>query len=82
MAKQIQQKIFNKTGVYARAGIGENKVIAKLCCVMIAKKVEGGVFHLKKEKLYKHIGHKPVRDMWGIGSRIEKHLWKMGIRTI
>ncbi|MGM1044779.1 MAG: DNA polymerase IV [Bacillota bacterium] len=82
LAKQIQQKILNETGVYARAGIGENKVIAKLCCDMIAKKVEGGVFYLKKEELHKHIGHKPVRDMWGIGSKMEKHLWKMGIRTI
>lgn len=49
---------------------------------MIAKKVEGGVFHLKKDELHKHIGQKPIRDMWGIGSRMEKHLWKMGIRTI
>ncbi|SLK16433.1 MULTISPECIES: DNA polymerase IV [unclassified Paenibacillus] len=82
LAKQIQDKIFNATGVYARAGIGENKIISKLCCDMIAKKVEGGVFHLKKDELHKHIGQKPIRDMWGIGSRMEKHLWKMGIRTI
>lgn len=82
LAKQIQDKIFNATGVYARAGIGENKIISKLCCDMIAKKVEGGVFHLKKDELHKHIGQKPIRDMWGIGSRMEKHLWKVGIRTI
>ncbi|MEW4425913.1 hypothetical protein AB1I68_00300 [Paenibacillus pabuli] len=49
---------------------------------MIAKKVEGGVFHLEKEELHIHIGDKSIRDMWGIGSRMEKHLWKMGIRTI
>lgn len=82
LAKQIQDKIYNETGVYARAGIGENKVISKLCCDMIAKKVDGGIFHLKKEELHQHIGNKPIRDMWGIGSKMEKHLWKMGIRTI
>lgn len=82
LAKQIQDKIYNETGVYARAGIGENKIISKLCCDMIAKKAEGGIFHLKKEELHLHIGDKPIRDMWGIGSRMEKHLWKMGIRTI
>jgi len=65
MAKQIQNKILNETGVFARAGIGENKIISKLCCDMIAKKVEGGIFHLKKEELHKQIGHNPVRDMWG-----------------
>lgn len=82
LAKQVQNKIYAETGVYARAGIGENKVIAKLCCDMIAKKVEGGVFHLKKEELRMHIGQKPIRDMWGIGSKMEKHLWRMGIQTI
>ncbi|KQY91045.1 DNA polymerase IV [Paenibacillus sp. Root52] len=82
MAKQIQDKILNDTGVYARAGIGENKIISKLCCDMIAKKIKGGIFYLKKEELHLHIGDKPIRDMWGIGSRMEKHLWKMGVRTI
>ncbi|MDN8593222.1 DNA polymerase IV [Paenibacillus sp. 11B] len=82
LAKQIQAKILNETGVYARAGISTNKVMSKLCCDMIAKKIDGGVFFLKKEELHKHIGHKPIREMWGIGSRMEKHLWKMGIRTI
>ncbi|MDN4602184.1 hypothetical protein P5G61_13195 [Paenibacillus sp. F6_3S_P_1C] len=48
LAKQIQDKIYNETGVYARAGIGENKIISKLCCDMIVKKAEGGIFHLKK----------------------------------
>jgi nucleotidyltransferase/DNA polymerase involved in DNA repair len=43
LAKQIQDKIYNETGVYARAGIGENKIISKLCCDMIAKKAEGGI---------------------------------------
>ncbi|HEY2494901.1 MAG TPA: DNA polymerase IV [Paenibacillus sp.] len=82
LARQIQNKIYNETGVFARAGIGENKVIAKLCCDMIAKKTPNGVFHLQKSELHKYIWDKPVRDMWGIGSRMQKHLWKMGIMTI
>ncbi|MNK73671.1 DNA polymerase IV [compost metagenome] len=82
LAKKIQAKIYKETGIYARAGIGENKVISKLCCDMIAKKVEGGIFHLRKDELHKHIWDKPIRDMWGIGSKMEKHLWKMGIFTI
>lgn len=82
MAKSIQDKIMIETGIYARAGIGENKVVAKLCCDMIAKKIDGGIFYLKKDELDKHIWDNPIRDMWGIGSRMEKHLIKMGIRTI
>ncbi|RUT39507.1 DNA polymerase IV [Paenibacillus anaericanus] len=82
LARQIQTKILIETNVYARAGIGENKIIAKLCCDMIAKKNEEGIFFLKKDELDQHIWHKPTRDMWGIGSRMEKHLYKMGIHTI
>ncbi|OAB34102.1 DNA polymerase IV [Paenibacillus glacialis] len=82
LARQIQNKIYLATRVVARAGIGENKVIAKLCCDMIAKKNTDGIFYLQKSELYKHIWHKPVKDMWGIGSKMEKHLWKMGINTI
>lgn len=82
LAKQIQAKIYSETGIYARAGIGENKILAKLCCDMIAKKIPGGVFELKKDQLEQQIWQNPVREMWGIGSRMEKHLWKMGIFTI
>jgi DNA polymerase-4 len=82
LAKQIQAKIYSETGIYARAGIGENKILAKLCCDMIAKKIPGGVFELKKGELNQKIWQNPVREMWGVGSRMEKHLWKMGIFTI
>ncbi|RUT48585.1 DNA polymerase IV [Paenibacillus anaericanus] len=82
LARHIQNRISVETGVFARAGIGENKVIAKLCCDMIAKKNSEGIFFLKKDELDQHIWHKPTRDMWGIGSRMETHLYKMGIHTI
>lgn len=82
MALLIQKRIMAETGIYARAGMGENKVVAKLCCDMIAKKNENGIFYLKKDELDQHIWNNPIRDMWGIGSRMEKHLIKMGIRTI
>lgn len=82
VARQIQNKIMDETGIYARAGIGENKVLAKICCDMIAKKIDGGIFYLKKDELHKTVWNNPIRDLWGIGSRMEKHLLRMGIRTI
>ncbi|WP_372011442.1 DNA polymerase IV [Paenibacillus chitinolyticus] len=82
MAKEIQRKIRIETGVHARAGIGENKTLSKLCCDMIAKKNNDGIFILRKNELYKYIWDMPIRDMWGIGSRMEKHLLRMGIKTI
>ncbi|OKP83723.1 hypothetical protein A3848_25940 [Paenibacillus sp. P32E] len=37
LAKPIKTKITNKTGIYAGAGIGENKILSKLCCDMMQK---------------------------------------------
>lgn len=82
IAKQIQSKIMIETGVYARVGIGENKTLAKLCTDLIAKKIEGGIFHLNKYELDKHIWHFPASEMWGVGSRMTAHLAKLGIFTI
>lgn len=82
MAKHIQDRIMIETNVYSRVGIGENKVIAKLCCDLIAKKNKEGIFFLHKNELGQHIWDKPIRDMWGIGSKMEKHLNRMGIYTI
>jgi len=34
------------------------------------------------KELEKYIWDQPVRELWGIGSRMSKHLFKMGIHTI
>lgn len=82
MAEHIQHRIKIETNVHARVGIGENKVIAKLCCDLIAKKNKEGIFFLHKDELAQHIWDMPIRDMWSIGSKMEQHLHRMGIYTI
>jgi nucleotidyltransferase/DNA polymerase involved in DNA repair len=39
------------TGVYARIGIGENKILAKMACDNFAKKNKNGIFTLAKNSL-------------------------------
>ncbi|ATF13612.1 DNA polymerase IV [Brevibacillus brevis X23] len=82
LALAIQQNILIQTGVWSRAGIGENKILAKVCCDIIAKKNKSGIFTLRKDELEKHIWHKPVEDLWGVGSKMRRHLNLMGILTI
>lgn len=38
IAQNIQTTIMNQTGIYARVGIGPNKVLAKMACDHFAKK--------------------------------------------
>lgn len=82
LAKQIQFRILTETNILSKYGFSENKVCAKLSLDLISKKIPSGIFHLHKTDLSKYIWDKPVRDMWGIGSRMNKHLYKMGIHTI
>ncbi|CAH8248458.1 DNA polymerase IV [Paenibacillus melissococcoides] len=82
LARDIQHQILLQTGVWARAGIAQNKILAKVCCDIISKKNKSGIFTLKKEELIKHIWPHPVEHMWSIGTQMKQHLNRMGIRTI
>ncbi|WP_172193927.1 DNA polymerase IV [Saccharibacillus qingshengii] len=83
LARLIQSRIAIETGVRARFGIGGNKVRAKLACDLVAKRTGEGIFFLhKQEDWEQRIWSEPVRRMWGVGGRMEKHLHGLRILTI
>lgn len=82
IAKQIQQEVMAFTGVYVRIGIGSNKILAKMACDNFAKKNKSGIFLLTHDNMKTDLWPLPVRKMFGVGSRYERHLFNMGIRTI
>src|SRR5690606_21932026 len=82
VARSIQRKVMQETGVYTRIGISENKVLAKMACDNFAKKNPMGIYVLDKENLADTLWRLPVGNMFMIGSRMSKHLQRMGILTI
>jgi DNA polymerase-4 len=82
VAADMQQRISAEVGVYARVGIGENKILAKLACDNFAKKQLGGVFTLRRERLAEDLWPLRIGAMFGVGSRMERHLQRMGVFTI
>jgi nucleotidyltransferase/DNA polymerase involved in DNA repair len=82
MAKRIQDRILMETGVRARIGIGPNKVLAKVCCDNIAKKSARGIHRWTEENFRAEMWPMPVENLFGVGSRMGRHLNNMGIRTI
>jgi DNA polymerase-4 len=70
------------TGVYARIGISENKVLAKMACDNFAKKNESGIYSLAKSQLADTLWLQPIENMFGIGHRMKRHMQRMGIFTI
>jgi len=82
VARRMQRDILEKTGVYARVGISDNKVLAKMACDQFAKKNAAGVYLLRKAEVAEKLWPVPVQGMFGIGSRMMRHLNRMGIYTI
>ncbi|WP_206529398.1 DNA polymerase IV [Brevibacillus sp. SYP-B805] len=82
MAEAIRERVRLETGVICRIGIGENKVLAKMACDNFAKKREQGIFWLKTEELGETLWPLPVEKLFGVGSRMKRHLHLMGIYRI
>ncbi|MDQ0339127.1 nucleotidyltransferase/DNA polymerase involved in DNA repair [Caldalkalibacillus uzonensis] len=82
VASLLQHKIQQEVGVYVRIGIGPNKVLAKMACDNFAKKNKAGIAQISHDTLPTTLWPLPVRALFGVGSRISRHLERMGIRTI
>lgn len=80
LAEKIKNDILEKFGLTCTIGIGPNMLIAKLCLDLEAKKT--GVAEWSYEDVVQKVWPLRVKEMWGIGSRMEKRLNRLGIRTV
>jgi DNA polymerase-4 len=78
VAKVIRDMIFQKTKLTSSAGIGPNKLIAK-----IASEVNkpNGQLEVKPEEVPDFIEKLSVRKIWGIGAKTEQKLEELGVKT-
>src|SRR5438045_5979640 len=69
LAREIRDLIFKETKLTAYAGIGPNKLVAK-----IASEINkpNGQYEVKPEKVQEFMGPLPVRKLWGIGAVTEE----------
>lgn len=81
LARHIQMRVQEETGIYTRVGIGRNKILAKMACDNFAKKNEEGIFELNERNM-QSLWALPVNKMFGVGSRTTRHLARLGIHTI
>lgn len=81
IAEKIKDDIEREFQLPCAVGIGPNMLMAKLCLDLDAKKkgVSEWTYEDVKTKLW---NVSPLREMWGIGRRVEKTLNGMGIFTV
>ncbi|HSH38054.1 MAG TPA: DNA polymerase IV, partial [Chthoniobacterales bacterium] len=78
LAQVIRQLIFAKTKLTASAGIGPNKLIAKIASDM---NKPNGQCEVTPDGVSEFMATLPVRKLWGIGAVTEQKLQQMGIST-
>ena len=78
LAQVIRGMIFRKTKLTASAGIGPNKLIAKIASDI---KKPNGQFEVHPEEVPAFMRELPVGKLWGIGHVTEQKLERLGITT-
>ncbi|GBF35422.1 DNA polymerase IV [Desulfocucumis palustris] len=80
IARALKERIRLEVGVYCSVGIGPNKLIAKMAAGL--QKPDGLTILETAEDFKRIFWPQPVRKLFGIGPKYEKHLRRYNIRTI
>jgi len=78
LAQVIRGMIFRKTKLTSSAGIGPNKLIAKIASEM---NKPNGQLEVTPEQVPEFMDKLPVRKIWGIGEKTERKLEELGVKT-
>ena len=78
IAQEIRERIQKEIGLTSSAGIGPNKMLAKIASDWHKP---NGQFEIFEEQVAAFMHKLPVRKLWGVGPKTEKQLIKMGIHT-
>lgn len=79
IAFNIKEKIKKEVGVTVSVGVSYNKVLAKLASDIAEK---DSIYWIDRERLKTVIWKKPVKDLFGVGSKTYDKLKTMNIYTI
>ncbi|EXJ24020.1 ImpB/MucB/SamB family protein [Alkalibacterium sp. AK22] len=85
IARQIQAFVWEELHLVVTVGIGDNPLLAKLALDHAAKHDQAHNFiaNWHYEDVQETVWNiAPLRDFWGIGSRTEQHLNRLGIHSI
>lgn len=79
IARRLQREILEETGIPTSIGVSANKLLAKQAAGM---KKPLGITVLDPREVPERLWPLPVRELFGVGPRLEKHLRVLNIHTI
>ena len=79
----IINRVKEKTGLQATAGLGDNFFLAKVALDVFAKKAKDGIGELHTEDVQTKLWPiTPLNKIWGIGPRLEARLNRLGMHNM
>jgi DNA polymerase-4 len=78
LAQVIRSLIFQTTKLTASAGIGPNKLVAKIASAM---RKPDNQLEVSAAEVPEFMHNLPVREIWGIGEKMERRLHELGVGT-
>lgn len=78
IAKEIKQKILERTSLTASAGVSFNKLLAKIASDM---RKPNGIFTVHPDRALDFVGNLPVEKLWGVGPKTADRMHEMGVFT-
>ncbi|MEM9159572.1 MAG: DNA polymerase IV [Verrucomicrobiota bacterium] len=78
IAKELQQRIYDTTGLTASAGVAPNKLIAKIASDW---NKPNGLFVIRPAAVAAFVKNLPVSKIWGIGRKTNERMRSLGIET-
>ncbi|GAA1591493.1 MULTISPECIES: DNA polymerase IV [Kribbella] len=83
LAASLRAAVLERTGLTCCVGIGDNKTRAKLATNFAKSAGERtGIYRLTAANWREVMDHRPVRELWGIGARMERNLNELGLTTV
>ena len=79
IAREIQAKVLERTGLWCSIGVGDSRHRAKLASGFAKPQ---GVFRLTRWEWPALMGPRPVDSLWGVGKKTAAKLEELGIRTV
>lgn len=79
IATRLQKNILEETGIPTSVGIGPNKIISKMAAEI---KKPLGITKVDFQDVPRVFWPLPVKELFGVGHRMEKNLWLLNIHSI